>query len=74
MKLFFTIIALLFCKSLIAAEKPNIVLIFLDDAAYSDFHPFGKPPYPTPNANKLADEGVRYTHFYIPIPSFLNDL
>lgn len=66
MKLFFTIIALLFCNHLIAAEKPNIVLIFLDDSGYSDFHPFGKPPYPTPNVSKLAADGVRFTHFYVP--------
>ena len=44
---------------LFAAERPNIVLMFLDDAAYSDFHPFGNPPYPTPNVEKLAAEGVR---------------
>jgi arylsulfatase A len=49
-----------------AAERPNIVLIFLDDAAYSDFHPFGKPPYATPHVEKLAAEGVRYTRFHVP--------
>lgn len=51
---------------LMAADKPNIVLIFLDDAGYSDFHPIGKPPYATPEVQKLADEGVRYTRFYVP--------
>jgi arylsulfatase A len=55
-----------FALPLLAAEKPNIVLIFLDDASYSDFHPFGKPPYATPEVQKLADEGVRYTRFYVP--------
>jgi arylsulfatase A len=49
-----------------AADRPNVVLIFLDDAAYSDFHPFGKPPYATPNVEKLAAEGVRYTQFHVP--------
>jgi arylsulfatase A-like enzyme len=49
-----------------AAERPNIVLIFLDDAAYSDFHPFGKPPYATPNVERLAAEGVQYTRFHVP--------
>lgn len=49
-----------------AAERPNIVLIFLDDAGYADFHPFGKPPYPTPHVEKLAAEGVRYTRFHVP--------
>ncbi len=49
-----------------AGERPNIVLMFLDDAAYSDFHPFGNPPYPTPHVEKLAAEGVRYTRFHVP--------
>lgn len=49
-----------------AAERPNIVLIFLDDAAYSDFRPFGNPPYPTPHVERLAAEGVRYTRFHVP--------
>ncbi len=49
-----------------AADRPNIVLMFLDDAGYADFHPFGKPPYPTPHVEKLAAEGVRYTNFHVP--------
>ena len=61
-----TIITLLACLSLQAKERPNIVLIFLDDAAYSDFRPFGNPPYATPNVERLAAEGVRYTRFHVP--------
>lgn len=49
-----------------AAERTNIVLIFLDDAGYSDFHPFGYPPYATPHVERLAAEGVRYTRFHVP--------
>ncbi len=59
-------LSLLVGGNLSAAERPNIVLIFLDDAAYSDFHPFGNPPYTTPNVEKLAAEGVRYTRFHVP--------
>lgn len=59
-------LSLLVGGNLSAAERPNIVLIFLDDAAYSDFHPFGKPPYATPNVERLAAEGVRYTRFHVP--------
>ena len=64
----FVIIAftLLVHFSLRAADRPNIVLIFLDDAGYSDFQPIGKPPYPTPNVEKLASEGVSYTRFHVP--------
>ena len=45
---------------------PNIVLIFLDDGGYADFHPFGNPPYPTPNVARLAQEGTCFTHLYVP--------
>jgi len=45
---------------------PNVVIIFLDDSGYADFHPFGEPPYSTPNVEKLAKEGMRFTQFYVP--------
>lgn len=47
-------------------KRPNFVIIFLDDSGYADFHPFGKPPYPTPNVERLASEGCRFTNFYVP--------
>ena len=67
MKTTFVIVLLLLgCLRLGATQQPNIVLIFLDDAGYSDFHPFGNPPYATPNVERLAAEGVRYTRFHVP--------
>ena len=58
----------LFCLSLFiqANDKPNIVIIFLDDAGWSDFKPFGKPDYPTPHVEQLAKEGTQYHQFYVP--------
>lgn len=47
-------------------RKPNIVVIFLDDSGYSDFRPFGKTEYPTPNVERLASQGCRFTNFYVP--------
>ena len=49
-----------------ASEKPNFVIIFLDDSGWGDFHPFGSQDYPTPNVEKLAAEGCRYDNFYVP--------
>lgn len=46
--------------------SPNVVIIFLDDSGFGDFHPFGKPAYPTPNVASLASEGVRLNKFYVP--------
>jgi len=49
----------------IAAEKnrPNIVLIMADDIGYSDFGCFGSE-IDTPNLDKLAAGGLRFTNFY----------
>ncbi|OIQ40221.1 MAG: hypothetical protein BM563_02810 [Bacteroidetes bacterium MedPE-SWsnd-G1] len=48
------------------SPKPNVVIIFLDDSGYSDFNPFGQVTIETPNVQKLANEGVRYTNFHVP--------
>lgn len=47
-------------------EKPNVVLIMLDDGGFEDFAPFGHPPYPTPHVQKLADEGRSFYNFHVP--------
>ena len=51
-----------------AAPQPNVVIVFLDDSGWADFHPFGNPPYETPNVQKLADEGCRFNRFFVPHP------
>jgi len=48
------------------SKKPNVVIIFLDDSGYSDYHPFGQGNVPTPNVQKLADEGTMFTNFHVP--------
>lgn len=47
-------------------KPPNFVVIFLDDSGYADFRPFGKTDYPTPNVERLAGQGCRFTNFYVP--------
>ncbi len=47
-------------------KQPNVVIVFLDDSGYSDFRPFGKTAYPTPNVEWLASQGCRFTNFYVP--------
>lgn len=44
-------------------ERPNIVVILIDDMGFSDLQCYGGE-VPTPNINKLAGEGVRFTQFY----------
>jgi arylsulfatase len=43
---------------------PNVVLIFMDDMGYGDPETYGGYPYHTPNLNKLAASGMRFTNFY----------
>ena len=43
---------------------PNVVIIFMDDMGYGDPECYGGGPYHTPNMNKLAAEGMRFTNFY----------
>ena len=47
-----------------ADRKPNILLIVLDDAGYSDIAGFGRDDAPTPNIRQIANEGVRFTRHY----------
>ena len=46
---------------------PNIILIFADDMGYADVS-FNSPRLQTPNIDRIADEGVRLTDFYVPSP------
>ncbi len=49
----------------LAAETPNIVLIFTDDLGYGDLACFGSKTIRTPNIDALAKEGTRFTQFYV---------
>lgn len=44
-------------------SRPNIIIIFMDDMGYGDTEPYGMTGIPTPNFNRLAREGMRFTHF-----------
>jgi len=43
---------------------PNFVIVFIDDMGYSDVGCFGAQGYQTPNIDRMAAEGVRFTDFY----------
>ncbi len=51
-------------STLLAADKPNIVIIFIDDLGYGDIGPFGATKQKTPNLDKMAREGMKLTSFY----------
>ena len=47
----------------IAADYTNVILVNLDDVGYGDFSCNGAYSYTTPHIDRLASEGVRFTHF-----------
>jgi len=47
-----------------ATDKPNVVIIFCDDVGYADIGVFGAKGYETPNLDRMAAEGVKFTDFY----------
>ncbi len=46
-------------------RPPNVVVIFIDDMGYADIGPFGAEGYPTPNLDRMAREGRKFTDFYV---------
>jgi len=47
-----------------AAQKPNFVIIFVDDLGYADIGCFGATKQKTPHLDRMATEGMRFTDFY----------
>jgi arylsulfatase A-like enzyme len=51
-----------------AAEKPNIVFILIDDLGQRDLGCYGSTFYKTPNIDRMARDGIRFTDFYAACP------
>ena len=62
--IFFALSAL----SIQGADKPNFVLIFIDDMGYGDIGPFGSKINRTPHLDRMAMEGRKLTSFYVASP------
>jgi arylsulfatase A-like enzyme len=48
----------------LAGDRPNVVLIVADNLGHGDLSCYGCPDISTPNIDRLAGEGVRFTNFY----------
>ncbi|MDF1849802.1 MAG: sulfatase-like hydrolase/transferase [Verrucomicrobiales bacterium] len=49
-----------------SAEKPNIIIVYTDDQGSVDAHCYGSEDLATPNIDRLAETGVRFTQMYAP--------
>jgi arylsulfatase A len=49
----------------VAARPPNFVVIFADDLGYGDLGCYGHPSIRTPNLDRMAVEGMKFTDFYV---------
>ena len=46
-------------------DRPNFVIIFADDLGYGDLGVYGHPTIKTPNLDRMAFEGQKWTNFYV---------
>lgn len=68
MKLLIPLVAVLFfcCSALVSAgsDKPNFLIIFIDDMGYGDPSCYGNTMAKTPHIDQLAADGTKFTSFY----------
>jgi len=57
-----------YMSALKAADQPNIIIVFNDDMGYGDLGCFGATKIKTPRIDQLAQEGMRFTDFYVASP------
>src|SRR5688500_14014629 len=63
---FLVVVSILILNNLAAAQQraPNLVIIMADDLGYGDLACYGHPSIRTPNLDRMAREGMRFTDFY----------
>ena len=59
------LLAILFVPGTLQAAKPNIVFVFVDNFGNGDLGCFGSKLHRTPNVDRLAAEGTKFTSFYV---------
>ena len=57
-------LSLFSCQTPTEGLPPNLIVIFCDDLGYGDLGSFGHPTIRTPNLDRMAREGQKWTHFY----------
>jgi len=62
------LLLLLNSLGLLSKERPNIILVFIDDMGWGDFSCFGNKDAKTPHIDRLANEGICFEQFYVNSP------
>ena len=66
--LLLSVVGLLFCSvntdAAKESAKPNVILVLVDDMGWMDLSCQGSDFYRTPNVDRLAKEGIRFTNGY----------
>ena len=52
----------------VTADRPNILFVLCDDMGYGDLACYGQPFIKTPNIDRMASEGMRFTQAYAGAP------
>lgn len=56
------------CSAQQSDTHPNIIFIYIDDMGYADLSCYGNTEMQTPNIDRLAKEGIKFTDFYVSSP------
>jgi len=54
--------------SVFAGQRPNFLLVLIDDMGYADLSCYGQKQIETPNIDRMAKEGIRFAQFYVNSP------
>lgn len=65
MRLLFALFLAVLAVSAAESRPPNVVIILADDLGYSDLGCFGNTQIKTPNIDRMAGEGMKFTSFYV---------
>ncbi len=49
-------------------DKPNVIIMFIDDLGYGDLSSYGNTQIQTTNIDALANQGTRFMQFYVNSP------
>lgn len=62
------VVLALFAAPVSAAERPNVIVVLVDDFGWGDPACYGNTAVKTPNMDRLAKEGIRFTQGYVAAP------